>query len=170
NFVFPMITPNADRYFPAVYRRGIEWVRRTDEWGELNRRWLTALHEAAHTVIAYRHGLTIEMMRLRKNPADNSDGYVMPATKHTALAYTKESIAMLLAGNIAVNIETRARVWHRAGRDEAKALQRIIELLNEGDEDFEGKKKKRRTRLSGRTATSATASRSAKCGNRATGA
>lgn len=142
-----MTDPNVDHYFPVAYRHGIEWVQRTDEWGTRNDRWLTALHEAAHTVIAYRHGLTVEMMRIRKNNAANSNGYIIPAAKHSDLLYAKENIAMLLAGNIAVNIETRTKVWYRAGRDEKKVLQYIIELLDEGDEDFEWETKVTQDRM-----------------------
>jgi hypothetical protein len=110
--------------------RGDEWIARNDVW-------ITAIHEAAHAVVAYQNGLTVEEVRLRRDRVRESKGHVLLHESQTDFVYNKQRIAMLMAGNIAENIETRATVWYRAGRDEKKALTLIFELLSDGDEDFD---------------------------------
>lgn len=131
------IKPHYERCFPLAEPRNEEWVTRHDDW-------ITAIHEAAHAVIGYQNGLKVEEIWLRKDGTRKSNGYVMIPTEQDDLSENKQGIAMLMAGNIAENIETRPVVWHRAGSDEKKALTLIFELLDDGDEDFDHLVKERR--------------------------
>lgn len=135
-------------YTKPHYERSLRLAEpRSDEWIAQNDVWITAIHEAAHAVVAYRNGLIVEEIRLRRDRVRKSKGYVLLPESQTDFVYNKQRIAMLMAGNVAENIETRATAWHRAGRDEMKALTLIFELLSDGDEDFDYLEKERRDRI-----------------------
>lgn len=134
------IKPYYERCVLLAEPRSEDWVTRHDDW-------ITAIHEAAHAVIGYQNGLKVEEIWLRKDATRKSNGYVIIPEAWLDLSDARQNIAMLMAGNIAQNIETRSVIWHRAGNDEKKALTLIFELLYDGDEDFDHLAKARRDHI-----------------------
>ncbi len=113
---------------------------------DINDGWVTAVHEAAHTIVASLNSLVVEEVRLRKSQSKNSNGYMLLFESQSDLSNANQMIQVLMAGNIATNIVTKAATWHRAGRDEKRALQLIVELLYE-DENFEDYDKKKQDEI-----------------------